>query len=73
MEHDRLKTRQEILDDFARKGKSVRGWAIANGLQPAIVHGLLKGTYTGRIGEAHKAAVKLGLKHGEIVEEGCHD
>lgn len=68
MKESSIKTRQEVLDDFARKGQSIRGWAIANGLQPAVVHGVLKGRYTGRIGEAHKAAVKLGLKDGEIIE-----
>lgn len=73
MEQKPLKTRQEILDDFANKGQSIRGWAIANSLEPAVVHGLLKGRYTGRIGAAHKAAVKLGLKHGEIVEADSHD
>lgn len=64
-----LKTREEVLADFARKGVSIRGWAIANGLTPSVVHSLLKGRLTGRIGESHKAAVKLGLKHGEIVQQ----
>lgn len=73
MEQKPLKTRLEILEDFANRGQSIRGWAIANGLQPAVVHGVLKGRYTGRIGIAHKAAVRLGLKHGEIVEAVSHD
>jgi gp16 family phage-associated protein len=68
MEQRTLKSKDEILDDFSRKGVSVRSWAIANGLSPAVVHSLLRGRTTGRIGESHKAAVKLGLKHGEIVE-----
>lgn len=73
MEQTKLKTKDEILDDFARKGISIRGWAIANGLNPTAVNGVLRGKRTGRIGEAHKAAVKLGLKHGEIVEGNGHD
>lgn len=68
MKSNNLKTRAEVLEDFANKGLSVRGWAIAHGLSPAIVHGLLKGTRQGRIGASHKAAILLGLKHGEIVE-----
>ena len=68
MEQKPLKTREEILADFARKGISVRGWAISNGLTPSVVHSLLKGRLTGRIGESHKAAVMLGLKHGEIIQ-----
>ena len=72
MEQKTLKTREEVLQDFSRKGLSIRGWALANGLSPAVVHGVLKGRYSGRIGESHKAAVKLGLKTGEIVEEIPH-
>lgn len=68
MEKKQLKTREEVLEGFASKGLSVRGWAIANGLQPSVVHSLLRGRTTGRIGESHKAAVLLGLKNGEIVE-----
>jgi gp16 family phage-associated protein len=67
MKIDRLLTREEILAEFATKGLSIRGWAIEHQLQPSVVHGVLKGRLSGRIGEAHKAAVKLGIKHGEIV------
>lgn len=63
-----LKTKVEVLEDFARKGISISSWAKAHGLTPQAVHGLLKGQRTGRIGQSHKAAVLLGLKHGEIVE-----
>lgn len=63
-----LKTREEVLADFANKGISVRSWAIANSIAPSVVHSVLNGRISGRIGESHKAAVKLGLKNGEIVE-----
>lgn len=69
MEQKPLRTKEQILAEFANKGISVRGWALANGLTPSVVHSLLKGRLTGRIGESHRAAVKLGLKHGEIVGE----
>ena len=64
-----LKTREQVIAEFARTGQSVRGWALENGLHPAVVGGVLHGRYTGRIGESHKAAVKLGLKDGEIRGE----
>lgn len=67
MEDVLLKTREEVLENFARKGLSIRSWAIENGLPPSVVHSVLKGKATGRIGVSHKAAVKLGLKHGEIT------
>lgn len=73
MEQKQLKTKEEILADFARKGQSIRSWAIANDIAPGVVRGVLNGRLTGRIGEAHKAAVKLGLKHGEIVEDSGND
>lgn len=67
MESKPLKTREEILEDFASTGTSVRSWALANGLPPSVVHSLLRGRTTGRIGVSHKAAVLLGLKHGKIA------
>ena len=69
MSQETLKTREQVLAEFARVGQSVRGWALEHGLHPAIVGGVLRGRYTGRIGESHKAAVKLGLKDGEIRDE----
>lgn len=63
-----LKTREQVIEEFARKGISVRSWAIAHGVNPSVVHALLKGRLSGRIGGSHKAAVLLGIKHGEIVD-----
>lgn len=69
MEQNSLKTRQEILDEFSRKGISVRKWALSRGICPSTVRGVLSGRLTGRIGESHKAAVLLGIKAGEIVDD----
>lgn len=68
MKQKRLRTREEVLEDFSNKGISIRSWSLENGISPAVVHAVLKGKLTGRIGESHKAAVKLGLKNGEIVQ-----
>lgn len=62
-----LKTREQVRAEFDRRGQSVRSWAIVNGLNPAIVSGVLAGRLTGRIGESHRAAVKLGIKDGEKI------
>lgn len=67
MERNQLKTREEVLADFANKGVSVRSWAISNSIAPSVVRSVLNGRTSGRIGEGHKAAVKLGLKRGEII------
>ncbi|WP_063533486.1 MULTISPECIES: DNA-binding protein [unclassified Burkholderia] len=67
----KLKTREEVLADFSRKGVSVSSWAKRHGLNPAVVHAVLKGTRQARIGQSHKAAVLLGLKEGEIADDVC--
>lgn len=66
MKQNNIRTREEVLKDFANKGISIRGWALENGLPPSIVRLVLKGKLTGRIGKSHKVAVMLGLKNGEI-------
>ena len=68
MSQNQLKTRDEVLQEFTAKGISVRGWAIAHQVSPSVVRAVLDGRLSGRIGASHKAAVLLGLKHGEIVE-----
>lgn len=72
MEQRAVLTREEVLDDFARKGISIRSWAIKHGLKQATVRGVLSGRLSGRIGDSHKAAVLLGIKDGEIVDGDSH-
>lgn len=67
MEMKQLKTRQEVLTDFASKGISISKWAKEHGLPPSVVYGVLKDRQA-RIGVSHKAAVLLGIKHGEIAQ-----
>lgn len=73
MEQKTLKTREEVIADFDRKGISVSSWARKNKIPRSIVYGILNGTRKTRIGLGHKAAVLLGIKDGEIVEESDHD
>lgn len=73
MEQKKLKTREEVLADFARKGISIRGWAKKHNVAHTAVAGVLNGRFSGRIGESHKAAVLLGIKEGEIMEDGSHE
>lgn len=65
----RVKKADEVKADLARKGVSISRWATANGLNTALVYELLAGRKKGTRGEAHRAAVLLGLKAGEVVEE----
>ena len=52
-----------------RRGVSITQWSIANNLSPGIVLHVLNGRVKGHRGEAHRAAVLLGIKEGEIGGE----
>ena len=58
----------DVRQRFEDAGVSVSEWASANGLSPAVVYALLSGRVRGRRGEAHRAAVALGLKKGRCLE-----
>ena len=61
-----LKTREQIYRDFDRTGKSIAGWAKANGFTVPNTYQLLQGRNKGNRGECHRIAVALGLKDGVI-------
>lgn len=57
----------QVKAELRRKGVSVVQWARANDLNVQTVYQLLAGRRPGSHGEAHRAAVLLGIKDGEIV------
>jgi gp16 family phage-associated protein len=64
-----VKTPSQVKADFARRGVSVRSWAIDNNFSPSLVCEILnkkKGRKCLR-GESHRIAVRLGIKRGEIT------
>lgn len=61
------KTPKQVRAEFTRAGISLAEWARVNGFERMTVVDLLRGTSKGLRGEAHRAAVALGLKHGEVV------
>lgn len=65
-----LKTAEEVRVDFDRRGVNVTQWARDRGLTRQAVFAVLNGKTKGRRGDAHKAAVLLGIKDGVIDEEG---
>ncbi len=70
------RTREEALAWFDASGTPVSSWAQANGFAPSVVYALLAGRTKGRRGEAHRAAVALGLKStaaGSPILEPCRD
>lgn len=67
-----LKTPEEAKEDLKKRGIAVSKWAKKHGLSAAIVLGVLNGSKKGLWGDAHKAAVLLGIKEG-IVEEDINE
>lgn len=65
-----IRTRDEVLADFERRGVNVAQWARDRGLTRQAVFAALNGRTKGRRGDAHKAAVLLGIKDGVIESEG---
>lgn len=61
-----LKTAAEIREDWYRRGLKASDWAKDNDVRARTVTDLLSGKAKGRWGDAHRAAVLLGLKDGVI-------
>ncbi|HLU91196.1 MAG TPA: hypothetical protein VKZ46_01300 [Pedomonas sp.] len=64
---NRPRTPDEVRAEIERRGKTIREVAQEIGVNERIVYEVLRGRFKGRRGQAHKAAVLLGLKAG-IVE-----
>ena len=62
-EQARLQARQAL----ERRGQTVLAFAELHSLNPSTVYAVLSGQNKGRRGDAHKAAVLLGIKDGEIT------
>lgn len=58
--------RDRVTADLIAQGISVREWAKQHGIHESTVYQVLSGQKKGRRGEAHRAAVLLGLKEGVI-------
>jgi len=56
------KTPEQVKKQFEKRGWTYAGWARENGFSPRTVVAVLNGVNKGRYGEAHRAAVALGLK-----------
>jgi gp16 family phage-associated protein len=65
----RVRTPREVREEFEKKGLSIARWSLLNGFNPNTVSDLLNGRKKGIRGEAHKIAVTLGLKDGEVVSD----
>ncbi|MDD5392861.1 MAG: hypothetical protein PHE17_07555 [Thiothrix sp.] len=57
-----LRTPEAVLTDFHWRGITVTGWCRANGFSRHVVNSVLHRYTPGLRGEAHRAAVALGIK-----------
>jgi gp16 family phage-associated protein len=63
-----VRTASEVRAEFDRQGITVSGWAREHGLNRWTVFEVLHGRNKGKWGEAHRAAVLLGMKEGVAGE-----
>ncbi|WP_243457656.1 DNA-binding protein [Ottowia testudinis] len=61
-----MRTPQEARKELLRKGVPIIKWAKEHGVPRSVVYGVLSGRLVGTFGHAHRAAVLLGLKDGEV-------
>lgn len=69
---DKPYTPSEIKGEFSAYGVTVSAWCIENNLHRLTVVDLLRGKRMGIRGEAHRAAVMLGLKPDPITKHINH-
>ncbi|MFK3970183.1 DNA-binding protein [Pseudomonas sp. NPDC087358] len=61
-------TREQARADLERKGISIAEFSRQHELNKNLVSDLLNGRIKGHRGEAHRAAVLLGIKDGVIAQ-----
>ena len=63
-----LRSLEDVERELDRKGISKADWAREHGIKPGVLYEIFSRRSTCRRGEAHRAAVLLGLKEGVIEE-----
>lgn len=65
-----MKTIEAVREELERRGESIAAWARKHSVSAELTRGVLLGRVKGKRGEAHKIAVLLGIKEGEIIGDG---
>ncbi|HQQ69353.1 MAG TPA: DNA-binding protein [Alicycliphilus sp.] len=68
MQNEGTKTHAQVREELRRKGVPVARWADTHGVDRSVAYGVLAGRLKGSYGEAHRAAVLLGLKDGDVID-----
>lgn len=66
----KLKTPEEVKEALRRNGITIRDWARQKNVSERITYAVLNGENKGNYGKAHRVAVLLGIKDGEINDAG---
>ncbi len=61
--------RQKAREALEHRGQTAKGFAQLHDLNPSTVYAVLSGQSQCRRGEAHRAAVLLGIKDG-VIDDG---
>ncbi len=61
-----LRSLEDVERELDRKGISKADWAREHGIKPGVLYEIFSRRSSCRRGEAHRAAVLLGLKEGVI-------
>ena len=69
MSQSMLRTPSEAREWLARHGVTISCWARSKGFRPSVVASLLAGRTRGQWGEAHQAAIRLGLRPAPSADE----
>lgn len=62
-----MKTREQVKKSLRSRGIAITEWAKANDVHHQVVRDLLDGKLQGHRGDAHRAAVLLGIKDGVVA------
>lgn len=66
MPKPRLKTHEQVKQEFRDSGTTIRDWARTHGFSERVVYTVLCDRRPGNRGESHRVAVALGLKPRNI-------
>ncbi len=64
----KIRTPDEVRQEFDRRGITIAEWSRQNNCDYQTVRDVLLGRRKGRSGNAHRIAVLLGLKDGDIEQ-----
>lgn len=65
-----LLTAKQARDVLSRRGETITNFAKRHDIPRSAVYHVLSGAKKGRNGDAHRAAVALGMKAGEYAPNG---